>query len=139
VMGAAWLQSGTFVSAAFLVSLPPSLWVLNILLINEIPDIDADAAAGKRTLPVRWGLRGTWTLYVATNTLALVAVTIAVAWGLMPAVALAGPGALLAVALYVAGTLARGAPDRFTLTAAIKATLGIHALGTVWLVAFAWP
>lgn len=138
VMGAAWLQSGTFGPAELLISLPTSLWVLNILLINEIPDIDADAAAGKRTLPVRWGLRGTWPLYVATNTLALLAVTTAVAWRLFPAVAIVGPSLLLAVGLYVGLTLARGVPARSTLTAAIKATLAIHAVGTLWLTVFAW-
>ena len=57
VMGAAWLQSGTFGLDSLLISLPLSCWVLNILLINEIPDIEADAAVGKRTLPVRLGLK----------------------------------------------------------------------------------
>lgn len=139
VMGAAWLQTGTFGFDSLLISLPLSCWVFNILLINEIPDIEADAAVGKRTLPVRWGLQGTWPLYLATNTLALLAVATAVGLGHLPIVAIALPGLLLLVALYIASTLARGAPARSTLVTAIKATLTIHAAGGLWLTVFAWP
>lgn len=139
VMGAAWLQSGVFGLDSLLVSLPLSFWVLNILLINEIPDIEADGAAGKWTLPVRWGLRGTWRLYLATNALALLAVVIAVGLGLLPLPAIALPSLLFVAALYVASTLARGTPARSTLITAIKSTLAIHAAGGLWLTFFAWP
>jgi len=138
VMGAAWLQSGRFELDAFLLSLPLGLWVFNILLVNEIPDIDADEAAGKRTLPVRWGLRGIWPLYLAANGLAWIALAVAAAWGLMPFIVLAVPTLLIAVAVYVARMLARGAPTRSTLTTAIKATLACHGAGGLWLAAFAW-
>lgn len=138
VMGAAWLQSGIFGLDSLLISLPLSCWVFNILLINEIPDIEADAAVGKRTLPVRLGLNGTWRLYLATNTLALVAVAIAVALGLLPVLAIALPGLLVLFALYVAFALARSAPTRSTLAKTIKATLAIHAAGGLWLTLFAW-
>ncbi len=138
VMGAAWLQSGAFGLDTLLISLPLSCWVFNILLINEIPDIEADEAVGKRTLPVRLGLNGTRRLYLATNTLALVAVAVAVALGLLPILAIALPGMLVLFALYVALTLARSAPTRSTLTKTIKATLAIHAAGGVWLTLFAW-
>ena len=139
VMGAAWLQSGTFGLGSLLVSLPLSCWVFNILLINEIPDAEADASVGKRTLPVRMGLRGTWRLYLAANTLALLAVALAVALELLPVLAIALPGLLVLLALYIAFTLAQAAPARSTLTTAIKATLAIHAAGGLWLTFFAWP
>ena len=139
VMGAAWLQSGAFGFDSLLVSLPLSFWVLNILLINEIPDIEADASVGKRTLPVRWGLRGTCSLYVATNALALLAVTIAVGLGHLSALAITLPSLLPMVGLYVALTLVRDGPTRSTLTTAIKATLAIHLTGVLWLTIFAWP
>lgn len=139
VAGAAWLQSGAVGPGALLISVPPSFWVLNILLINELPDMDSDAAAGKRTLPVRWGLGGARRLYVATNALALLAVAVAVALGLLPILALVLPGLLAALGFYVALTLAHDRPARATLTTAIKATLAIHAAGTLWLALFAWP
>ncbi len=139
VMGAAWLQSGAFGLDTLLISLPLSCWVFNILLINEIPDAQADAAVGKRTLPVRMGLRGTWRLYLAANTLALLAVALAVALDLVPILASALPGLLVLFALYIAFTLAQATPARSTLTTAIKATLAIHAAGGLWLTFFAWP
>ena len=138
VMGAAWLQSGSLGFDTLLVSLPVSLWVLNILLINEIPDIEADGAVGKRTLPVRWGLRGTWPLYLATNALALLAIAAAVGLGLLPGLAIGLPILLFGVALWVASTLARSSPPRSALARAIKKTLAIHAAGALWLTFFAW-
>ena len=46
VAGAAWLQGATLDSALLVYSLPVSLWVAAILLINEVPDITADGATG---------------------------------------------------------------------------------------------
>ena len=138
VVGAAWLQSGTFGLGAFVISLPVSFWVFNILLINEIPDIEADRAAGKRTLPVRWGLKGTGRLYLAANALALLAVAIAVALGFLPTPAIALPCLLFVAAVCIAVMLARNTPRRSTLTTAIKSTLAIHAAGGLWLMFFAW-
>jgi len=139
VMGAAWLQSGSFDTGALLISLPLSLWVFNILLINEIPDIEADAATGKRTLPVRWGLGDTRALYQVTNSLALVGVAVLVGLETLPMLALVLPVALLVLAVWVAAPLAGGAPSREALTRAIKATLTIHAAGGLWLTVFVWP
>ncbi len=139
VMGAAWLQSGAFGLDSLLISLPLSCWVFNILLINEVPDAEADAAVGKRTLPVRLGLGGTGRLYLACNMLALLAVATAIALGLLPVFTIALPGLLALYALYLALTLARAAPARSTLTTAIQGTLAIHAAGGLWLTYFAWP
>ena len=74
VAGAAWLQSGVLDLQAVVFAVPISAWVAAILLINEVPDIDADGSTGKRTLPVRLGLAGTAVLYAGINLLALVAI-----------------------------------------------------------------
>ncbi len=63
---------------ALLVSLPVSAWVAAILVINEVPDIEADRRAGKLTLVVRWGARGARSIYACLTTVALAAA----AWGL---------------------------------------------------------
>ena len=63
VVGAAWLQSGVLDSGSFAISIPVALWVAAILLVNEVPDIRADAAAGKRTLVVRFGVAVTRRVY----------------------------------------------------------------------------
>ena len=138
VMGASWLQSGSFGPDALLLSLPLGCWVFNILLVNEIPDIEADAAAGKRTLPVRRGVDGSWPLYLAANALAWIAVAAAAAIGLLPVAVLALPTLLVVGAVYVARMLARGTPTRSTLATAIKATLACHGVGGVWLAVFVW-
>lgn len=137
VTGAAWLQTGTLSMAALLLAVPVSLWVANILLVNEVPDMAADAAAGKRTLPVRIGRGRTRVLYLCLNGLALAAVAGAVVTGILPLVALALPLALFPGAVRAARAIG-GAGDRDALTQAIKLTLGIHAAGTLWLAACAW-
>jgi len=63
VTGAAWLQGASIDTALVLFSLPVSAWVFAILFINEVPDIKADSATGKNTLPVRLGLSGASRLY----------------------------------------------------------------------------
>ena len=134
VVGAAWLQSNTIDSAAILFSLPISAWVAAILLINEVPDIDADGATGKRTLPVRLGFGGTSVLYLAIHLAAVAAVAQMTMSGQLPLLAPLVPVALLLLALRAAAAIKRGMEDRQAMTAAIESTLGIHTLGSIWLV-----
>lgn len=133
VCGAAWLQNDVVDVNVLVFSLPVSVWVAAILLINEVPDIEADAASGKRTLPVRIGRSGTAQVYLGMQ----VAAALAVGWlsvvGPLPLLAAAVPLLLLPLAVKASGGIARGAEDRDRLTASIEATLGIHALGSIWL------
>ncbi|MFQ5936671.1 MAG: prenyltransferase, partial [Acidiferrobacterales bacterium] len=99
VTGAAWLQSGVVDNAVLLVSMPISFWVANILLINEVPDIPADARAGKRTLAVRLAVRGTQVLYLCLHGVAVLAITLAVISGLLLPLSMALPALLLLVAI----------------------------------------
>ncbi len=139
VTGAAWLQTGELGADLLLFSLPVSAWVAAILLINEVPDIEADAATGKRTLPVRFGLRGTAGIYVGLHLSAL----LVTAWlgfaGPLPLLSPVGPLLLFVLALKASRSILRGVDDRAGMTAAIEATLGIHTLGSLWLVGImAW-
>jgi len=135
VSGAAWLQGGTVNLDLLLYSLPVSAWVSAILLINEVPDIDADAACGKRTLPVRLGLAGTAWLYRGIHVSAVAAVTVLAVKGDMPMLAPLLPAALLLLAERSAAAIRTGVADRARLTQAIESTLAIHTLGTLWLTA----
>ena len=56
LLGMYFVLTGTFDPAAVLVSLAFGLFVTGILWINEVPDIPADSAVGKRTLVVRLGV-----------------------------------------------------------------------------------
>ena len=137
VAGAAWLQSGIVDQAAIVFSLPVSLWVTAILLINEVPDISADRANGKRTLPVRLGLDATAVLYTGLHVSAAVAVVWLTWSGVLPLATPAVPIALLVLAARAARTIRTGVANRPALTQGIEATLGIHTIGCLWLTGFA--
>ena len=137
VVGAAWLQSGVIDASAFLFSLPVSAWVAAILLINEVPDISADGATGKRTLPVRFGTGGTAFLYAAIQLFAAAVIVWMTIAGSLPLAAPVGALLLLVLAFRAAQAVRGGIADRPAMTSAIEATLGIHTLGSIWLVGLA--
>jgi 1,4-dihydroxy-2-naphthoate octaprenyltransferase len=64
VAGTYFVQAGTISAQAWWMSLPIGWLIVNILVVNNLRDIDADRAAGKRTLAVRLGERGTRTQYI---------------------------------------------------------------------------
>ena len=136
VVGAAWLQTGQISWEALLLSVPVSIWVANILLINEVPDCNADGKAGKNTLVVRFGMNFTAGLYFVLNALALGALVWVVALGYLPAMALT-----LCVLLFIPAILATRAIANWRIKPemmenAIKMTLTIHAANCLWL--FGW-
>jgi len=139
VTGAAWLQSGKVDEGAILLSLPIGLWISNVLLINEIPDAKADAAAGRRTLVVRLGLQASLAAYLVANLLAVLAIAVAFLRGVLPAFAISFPAVLLLASAATAWHLARNGPQRRALAAGIKATLAIHAGGGIWLTLVVYP
>ncbi len=55
VLGAYYVQAGSLSWAALAASFPVGLLITAIIYINEFPDAEADAKAGKPTLVVRWG------------------------------------------------------------------------------------
>ena len=63
VLGSYYVQTQRFSWEAVLASLPVALLIAEVLLINEIPDYQADKAVGKNHLVVRLGRRGSAILY----------------------------------------------------------------------------
>jgi 1,4-dihydroxy-2-naphthoate octaprenyltransferase len=53
VLGAYYVQAQHLSAEAWYVSIPVAILIALVLYVNEIPDRTGDAAAGKRTLPVR--------------------------------------------------------------------------------------
>jgi 1,4-dihydroxy-2-naphthoate octaprenyltransferase len=133
VTGAAWLQSGALGLDVFLFSIPVSAWVTAILLINEVPDIAADGATGKRTLPVRVGLGGTSVIYLLLHATGVAALVWLAVRGGLPAWTVIVPGLLLVLAWQAARAIRTGVADRPAMTRAIEMTLGIHTIGSIWL------
>jgi 1,4-dihydroxy-2-naphthoate octaprenyltransferase len=135
VTGAAWLQGAAINADLVLYALPISAWVAAILLINEVPDIEADGVSGKRTLPVRLGLGGTAALYMTIHVAAAATVVGLTAVGGLPLLSPLLPAALLILAFRAAAAIRNGLQDRSGLTRAIESTLAIHTLGSLWLMA----
>ncbi len=79
--GSAYVQVEFVPSSAWWASVPVGLLAVAILVANNLRDIPTDAAAGKRTLAVRLGERGTRALYRACVAVAFLAVPASVSVG----------------------------------------------------------
>ena len=81
-LGTEWVLRGRLSPEVSWVGVPAGLLVAAILLINEFPDVDADAAAGKRTLVVRLGARRAVAAYglLLVATYGSVAVGVLLGW-----------------------------------------------------------
>ena len=133
VTGAAWLQGASIDTALVLFSLPVSAWVFAILFINEVPDIEADSATGKNTLPVRQGLQGASRTYFVVQVIAAIVITYMAIQQMLPMLAPLVPLGLLILAWRAASAIRAGVKDRSAMTQAIESTLAIHTIGCVWL------
>jgi 1,4-dihydroxy-2-naphthoate octaprenyltransferase len=71
VIGADFVQRGTFDTAPLLIGLPYALLVTNLLYVNQFPDRKADAFAGKRHWVVRLPLHAASRVYPLISGLAL--------------------------------------------------------------------
>jgi 1,4-dihydroxy-2-naphthoate polyprenyltransferase len=135
VLGSVWLQTGFVDLGAALLCVPVSAWAAAILVINEVPDIDADRRAQKRTLVVRWGVHGARWIYRGLVVTALGAAAAAIAvhvlplWYALPALVFA------AIGLHSARGISTDRTRRPQLKRSIELTLAIHALGCVTLIA----
>jgi 1,4-dihydroxy-2-naphthoate polyprenyltransferase len=57
VTGTAFVQTGDVPALAWLAAVPVGALATAILVVNNVRDVETDVAAGKRTLPARWGRR----------------------------------------------------------------------------------
>lgn len=80
VTGTYHALTGEFAWIALWVAVPPSLMVSALLLLNQIPDIDADREAGRRHLAIELGPYRSARLATVMVWLAFVLVAVA-AWG----------------------------------------------------------
>ncbi len=65
-LGAFYVQAQTLTLQAFLATLPLGVMLFSMIVINEIPDILEDTAAGKMTLVARFGKEAGVKLYIAS-------------------------------------------------------------------------
>jgi 1,4-dihydroxy-2-naphthoate octaprenyltransferase len=92
LLGAYVVQTGTLSWEAAVASVPVAILIALVLYVNEIPDRSGDAAAGKRTLPVRLSSQVVTNLYLVASLAAFALILVGVLAGLFP------PFTLLALA-----------------------------------------
>lgn len=101
-VGSDFVQTGLVRPQAVWASVAVGLLTVAILVVNNLRDIETDRAAGKRTLAVRWGVRGTRLEYAGCLAGALAVP------GIMRAVGVLGDRFWLPwLAVPLAGVLAR--------------------------------
>lgn len=130
VVGADFVQRHTFSFAPVAAGLGLALLVASVLYINQFPDIDADAQAGKRTLVVRLGAPAARWGYLLIVVLAYVWVAAMALGEMLPALAAVS---LLPLAVNAAATrtLWANAVQPSNLAPAIKLTIvaaSLHGL-----------
>jgi 1,4-dihydroxy-2-naphthoate polyprenyltransferase len=84
LIGAYVVQTGRVALEPLLVSLTIGILVALILFVNEIPDRRGDAAAGKRTLPVRFGPEAVQSGYLMATSVAFALIVAGVVAGVLP-------------------------------------------------------
>ncbi len=84
VLGAYFVQTGTYTWSAVLASLGPGFLTANLLLLNEFPDLEADRTVGRRNLVMRLGPVGAARLFTALLLGTYASVVLGVALHLMP-------------------------------------------------------
>ncbi|MGA8856046.1 MAG: prenyltransferase [Candidatus Bathyarchaeia archaeon] len=92
IIGAYFVQTATISVGAVAVGLAPGIMIANVLYLNEMPDLEADAAAGRRNLPILLGRKRGAKLYALLESIAVAWIPTAVILGLTP------PSTLIALA-----------------------------------------
>jgi len=89
VLGMFFIQTGEY-APAIIAAIPSGILVHNLLLLNEFPDVEADASANRRTLPIVAGKRKASLFYSAMTVLVYLWIIGGFIAGEMPAFSLLG-------------------------------------------------
>ncbi len=89
-LGTYFTQSGTYSAASAVVTLVTFLLVANLLLINEIPDAEADRIGGRKHLPISFGTGAAAKIYSVVVVLAYAVIVVGVIIDVLPVLALLG-------------------------------------------------
>jgi 1,4-dihydroxy-2-naphthoate polyprenyltransferase len=84
LLGAYFVQAERFTFEAVYLSIPVAILIALVLYVNEIPDREGDAAAGKRTLPVRWSKEAVIRGYDLSVAAAYALVAVGAVAGILP-------------------------------------------------------
>jgi 1,4-dihydroxy-2-naphthoate octaprenyltransferase len=88
VVGTDFALTGNYSGVALLLSMVPFFLVNNLLLLNQIPDVEADRSVGRDNYAIAWGAGKTAWLYLCFGVSAQLAIVLGVAMGELPIPAL---------------------------------------------------
>ena len=88
VTGTVLVLAGNMTTAIWGIVLCPFFLVNNLLLLNQLPDIDADQAGGRNHFPIVYGARASAMVYLLFAVLAYASIVSATVFNLLPAWAL---------------------------------------------------
>ena len=126
VLGAYVVQTQSLSWEALVASIPVAILIALVLYINEIPDRKGDAAAGKRTLPVRWPADVITGLYLAAAVVAFLVILIGGVSGTLPLTTLIALLAFpLAIRVYNGVRMYYNSP--YELMAPMATNIQLHA------------
>ncbi len=102
VMGTDWVLSGRYSWTAFFASLVPFFLVNNLLLLNQLPDTEADRGIGRHHLPIVAGRRTAVLVYGLFLLATYLSIILGVALKILPWTALLGLASLfLAIPTFI--------------------------------------
>jgi 1,4-dihydroxy-2-naphthoate octaprenyltransferase len=84
ILGLYFAQSGAYTATVAVACVPSALLVHNLLLLNELPDAEADTRASRRTLPIAIGKKGAAIFYSIVAVAVYLWIIAWVAAGFMP-------------------------------------------------------
>lgn len=90
VLGAYFVQTGSFTGEAIIPSLAPGFLTANLLLLNEFPDVRPDSKGGRNNLVIHLGKKKASRLYVALLGTVYLSIAVGVTTQLMPFTTLIG-------------------------------------------------
>lgn len=122
VLGAFFVQTGEYTLPAVIAAVPSGFMVHNLLLLNEFPDVEADRASGRRTLPILVGKRPAFVVYAALVIGMYVWIAAGVALRFMP------PFTLIALMTLPLGVKAIRGGSRWDDRASLVPALGANVM-----------
>ncbi|MCU0240957.1 MAG: prenyltransferase [Vicinamibacteria bacterium] len=140
VLGIAYVNNGLYDPRSIFAAVPSGLLVLNLLLMNEFPDRDADATVGRRTLPIHIGWRGAAIVYTLACVLTYAWIVTGVALGIWKAWALLALLTIPAAVVACSGLFGTQDPARIlrSQSANVMMVLLTQALLAIGLIVAHW-
>jgi len=88
VVGTQYILMGEYVSLSWLVASVPFFLVNNLLLLNQYPDIQADASVGRNHFPIAYGIRNSNRVYALFLLATIIVITAASMMDYLPQLSL---------------------------------------------------